>query len=36
MFLRADSGLNILNGEAFFEDKSRNIMKAIYGKRFKR
>ena len=24
MFLTADSGLNILNGEAFFEDKSRN------------
>ena len=35
MFLRADSGLNILNGEAFFEEKSKNIMKAIYGKGIK-
>jgi len=32
MFLHADSGKNIQNGTAFYDEKSRQIMKSIYGK----
>jgi hypothetical protein len=32
MFLHADSKLNMVNGKAFYDEKSRQIMNAIYGK----
>lgn len=35
MFLHADSGKNIKNGSAFLDEKSRQIMKSIYGKGIK-
>ena len=32
MFLHADSKMNIVNGKAFYDEKSRQIMNSIYGK----